>query len=144
MPTDNQPAKSYITAVLARADAATEDGAPQYRVEEHEDGFLLTWLVVNKNNDELERWEAWIPQGGYVDKERQARNVATLLNQCDAETKHARQDIETLAKIALRAIKTLEGAAISQCDCESDGRMIRAAAAKALADINALAKKGSQ
>lgn len=124
-------AKSYIDAVMARADGATEGPfEPEYDADEK--------VFLVKSPDDSIVAEVYDCYGfqGCVDKGTARSNAHFIAA--------SRQDIPTLAKIARRAIKTLEGVAISQCDCESDGRMIRAVAAKALADINALAAKGSQ
>lgn len=142
MPTDNQPAKSYIATVLARADAATPGGS--------DGGWLARYGGGSPDPTrhyatKVQHMEIRRDGDNYGDDIIAANGTYVLMSENDAKFIAAsRQDSPTLGKMLLRAIKTLEGVAISQCDCESDGRMIRAAAAKALAAINALAAKGSQ
>lgn len=127
MPNDNQPAKSYIEAVMARADGAT----PQ---RWHFDGIVMRegveYVVANHE-----------PSGGQC----QVRQDDFRAGKWDfLNEPYNKRDTQTLAKIALRAIEALEDVANNRCEYESDGRMMRAAAKNVLADINALAAKGSQ
>ena len=124
MPNDNQPAKSYIETVMARADVATKELVldPSCQRRDWENG------IVGNNGGLLEILNA---------KWGTSRNVLSM-NCDDAEFFfHARQDIPTLGKMLLRAIGALE-----EYDDASEFPSNRAA--KALADINALAAKGSQ
>lgn len=121
-------AKSYIATVLARADGATK--GPWYFCENGTTSFIGRPdpgdgddVVCCRDTNDVHPGEA------AVSIERFKRDGPFIAA--------SRQDIETLAKIALRAIEALE-----EYDDASEFPSNRAA--KALADINALAAKGSQ
>lgn len=136
MPNDNQPAKSYIEAVMARADGATKG----------------PWANDDPSWKALNDITVWSPN-----PDVSICNMGGAISACDDVSEaeqnfrngefvaHARQDIPTLAKIALRAIEALEEAVDEDCEYpEDDALALRMKAARALADINALAAKGSQ
>ena len=135
MPNNNQPAKSYIATVLARADAATK--GPWYFCENGTTSFIGRPdpgdgddVVCCRDTNDVHPGEA------AVSIERFKRDGPFIAA--------SRQDIETLAKIALRAIDVLKFITEeSDCDREADDR-VKDACWAALADINALAAKGSQ
>lgn len=130
MPNNNQPAKSYIEAVMARADGATKG----------------PWANDDPSWKALNDITVWSPN-----PDVSICNMGGAISACDDVSEaeqnfrngefvaHARQDIPTLAKMLLRAIEALE----STRQCDSIGAVIEIRTA-ALADINALAAKGSQ
>lgn len=132
MPNDDQPAKSYIETVLARADA---DLVVRTDAPGGDWGFTRAFFVVDKaTGAELGEFRGGViscfARAGTTAKDKAARDAAEVC----AERINA---ATTLAKIALRAIEALE-----EYDDASEFPSNRAA--KALADINALAAKGSQ
>ena len=125
----SDPAKSYIEAVMARADAdlVVRTDAPC-----GDWGFTRTFFVVDKaTGAELGEFRGGViscfSRPGTAAKNNAARDAAEVC----AERINA---ATTLAKIALRAIEALE-----KC-----GQCCNELANTALADINALAAKGSQ
>lgn len=115
MPTDNQAAKSYIEAVMARADGAT--GGP--------------WKIV--------RTSGAMGPCHYIDAgtEREPSLIEAWSEANEVFIAHARQDIPTLAKMLLRAVEGLHEMRIR------NSWFANVHADELLAEINAMAK-GSQ
>lgn len=133
MPTNNQPAKSYISTVLARADA---DLVVRTDAPGGDWGFTRTFFVVDKaTGAELGEFRGGVisclARAGTTAKDKAARDAAEVC----AERINA---ATTLAKIALRAIEALE------IHAKMHGSVCEHSAKEALADINDLATKRSQ
>lgn len=133
MPNDNQPAKSYIETVLARADA---DLVVRTDAPGGDWGFTRAFFVVDKaTGAELGEFRGGViscfARAGTTAKDKAARDAAEVC----AERINA---ATTLAKIALRAIAALE-----QWPRDERTGFAHPIPYNALADINALAK-GSQ
>lgn len=138
MPNDN-PAKSYIEAVMARADGAT---AGPWKRHVYQSGSVSV-ATSGKQWFDICHVKQMVPDEklAWSDDESTDAGVQRLANA--NFTAHARQDIPTLAKMLLRAIKALEFITEeSDCDREADDR-VKDACWAALADINDMAK-GSQ
>jgi hypothetical protein len=132
--TDNQPAKSYIETVMARADA---DLVVRTDAPGGDWGFTRAFFVVDKaTGAELGEFRGGVisclARAGTTAKDKAARDAAEVC----AERINA---ATTLAKIALRAIEALEYESVYTNDMYAVGRIDAA-----LVDINALAAKGSQ
>ena len=113
-------AKSYIEAVMARADAATP--GPWGREDTANAHCMIT---------------------AGVDEDGAHRYVADVYDEEDVPfIAHARQDIPTLAKMLLRAIGGLEASSLAVR--QGGPSEVPEIVTDALADINALAAKGSQ
>lgn len=113
-------AKSYIATVLARADGAT----PGFGADHDYWAYRSNNGTIQAGDGDIIAFVTRFKDGVFI--------------------KCARQDIPTLGKIALRAIDVLKFITEeSDCDREADDR-VKDACWAALADINALAAKGSQ
>jgi hypothetical protein len=135
--TDNQPAKSYIETVMARADA---DLVVRTDAPGGDWGFTRAFFVVDKaTGAELGEFRGGVisclARAGTTAKDKAARDAAEVC----AERINA---ATTLAKIALRAIAALEASSLAVR--QGAAGEVPEIVASALADINALAAKGSQ
>lgn len=134
MPNDNQAAKSYIEAVMARADGATEGPWKALRIGDPELGPLIIAAPTESASYGLTLF-------------KEAHQEQTYVQVCAdfLFASEARQDIPTLAKMLLRAIEALDDVReYSETHADPQlGQTLRLAVL-ALADINALAAKGSQ
>lgn len=151
MPNDN-PAKSYIEAVMARADGAT---AGPWKRHVYQSGSVSV-ATSGKQWFDICHVKQMVPDEklAWSDDESTDAGVQRLANA--NFTAHARQDIPTLAKMLLRAIEALEERAkalTKESDNAYNGESYQLAnmlqceadyCTQALADINALAAKGSQ
>lgn len=138
MPNDNQTAKSYIEAVMARADAAT--GGPWSESHSGDYGMAVREEVLDSDGLPLAESVRGSMQCVIRTPEDQHNANAVRQGRKDFEfIAHARQDIPTLAKMLLRAIEALEE--LTEDTPHSREGTI---AHDALLEINALAAKGSQ
>ena len=119
-------AKSYIEAVMARADGAT----PGPWKADVDDDYLYQRLVVTDDDTHIMAESLSVNR----DVKNSAKNFAFAA--------HARQDIPNLAKMLLRAIAALESIDDDDMRC-CDVSVSEKIAHVALAEINAMAK-GSQ